>query len=311
MTRVCPLHIRFRDPRPLEQLVADRARTLLTLASARDRSETTISYNDNGLWFVRAGHGAALARQDSDVVDAYPVPSTKPADLWTTIVHEWQPLFRQYFGTQVLHASAALHTPSSHLLVLAGPTHSGKSSLAFGMQRRPHWHQIADDFIGFRPLENGIQVIPLPNLLRLRPPSAEFFDRPTVENELVDNILGPVDPCKVHLLLLSPCSTPEVKLSLRPIGLGQATTRILESAFAVSTEHAWINRTMMHAYLQLTRSVPVLELAFSYGFDNFDRVLDLIERRVLDDIPARERPSIRPVEGASGHLGHGFSSPPI
>ena len=67
----------------------------------------------------------------------------------------------------------------AHVVAFTGPTHAGKSTTAYGHARRHGWRLVADDTLSFSSSSDSpggnIQLHPLKNEIRLRPPSADYF----------------------------------------------------------------------------------------------------------------------------------------
>lgn len=218
--------------------------------------------------------------RDHGTIIVYGSAHKSPQEILTSIIHHWQPLLRVALGMQVLHASAVLHARSRSLLILSGSTHSGKSTLAFGIQQRSDWQHIADDFIGFRAETNELSVVPLPNLLRLRPRSADFFRRSAHES-LLSSQFEPGRLSAVHLVFLRPHDLMNTTPSLRPIRFDEAVTRVLEHAFAVNTKDKSHNRSMMHAYFRFAQRVPMSEVTYRRDFREFSHLVEQLEKSVL------------------------------
>ncbi len=177
-----PLQVRFnQNPAPDFIRNGRHESTLGTwLDVDSDLVETHCVLHDDRVWITKDGVCAANMKPDSNLVEVYPDPKMSQDELHFVILHQWQPMFLHALGTQVMHASAAFHWPSGTLLILSGPSQSGKSTTAFGLAQRQNWIQVADDFIGFRANSSQVTIVQLSNLLRLRLESAAFsLGRPT------------------------------------------------------------------------------------------------------------------------------------
>ncbi len=125
------------------------------------------------IWVIHERLGAIQFDQTPQIITAYPPGNQSLSEFVNGAGYVWLPLAYQYWGIQVLHASAV--TRNGEVIAFVGPTQVGKSTLSFGLSRQGGWKQIADDRLAFSTIGNHISLIPIENRVRLRPASIDFF----------------------------------------------------------------------------------------------------------------------------------------
>jgi hypothetical protein len=178
------------------------------------------------------------------------------------------PLALQAHGREVLHASA-VRAPAG-IVALCARSGTGKSTIAYALNTRGHllW---ADDAVCFEPNDAGIDTLPLPFSLRLRPASAAFF-----ADRAVDNGLRSPEGREplAALFVLERAAGPAALERLQP---ADAFPAVLTHGYCFTTNDRERTGAMVRNYLELVDHVPTFRLRFPDGLDGLDDVLELIE----------------------------------
>jgi len=191
------------------------------------------------------------------------------------------PMALQVRGREVLHASA-VRSPTG-VVALCGISETGKSTIAFGLNRRgyPLW---ADDVVVFEMSDSRGLAISLPFNIRLRPSAAALFEVDTTrESTPADN--DEVLPGAETSPLVAICALRRTNGASPPVAVRRLS---LVESFAVFLEHACCfvpqneerKRQMIHNYLDLAAGTPVFEICFQAGLENLPDILDAIEEMV-------------------------------
>jgi hypothetical protein len=179
------------------------------------------------------------------------------------------PLALQAFGQEVLHASAVSF--GNRAVAFCGTSGTGKSTVAYALARRGH-PPCADDAVAVNLARGGPEIIPLPFSLRLRPPSAAYYQddaRPTeVRHPTSSRRLA-----AICVLRRSAGGEPE----LRRLGRAEAFPAVLEHAYSFGQTDELRSRRMMEHYLTLVSDVPVLEMRLVSGLPRLDGAIDELE----------------------------------
>jgi hypothetical protein len=188
------------------------------------------------------------------------------------------PMALQTLGWEVLHASGLL-LPEG-VAALCGGSHTGKSTLAYGLSRRgyPLW---ADDAVVFEASSLGVQALPLPFAIYLRAASASFFAQDqtmlSVPQESDRTEMPEREPAALAALCLLqqiPPRSGAPAVETRRLSFAEAFAAVLAHAQCFSMEEKPRKRNMLHAYLQLVKQVPVVEVRFQASFEKLPAILD-------------------------------------
>ncbi len=232
-------------------------------------------FNDE-IWVVHEQLGAIQFDQTPHIITAYPPDSQSLPEFVNGAGYVWLPLAYQYWGIQVLHASAV--TRERKVLAFVGPTQVGKSTLAYGFSKRRGWKQIADDRLAFSTKKNNISLIPIDNKVRLRPASETFF-APSAGKE--SGLEWPQSEINLQAIYwLVPDDNNEISASIRALGIATAQKRLLSQAYALATVFPNQNRQMMLDYLELASRFPVFELRYARSFARFEETIKLVENHL-------------------------------
>jgi hypothetical protein len=220
-------------------------------------------------WVHLLGVGAFGFPVHAGGVTAIPEPGIGPGIIEDAFRRMILPLALQAHGHEVLHASA-VRTPAG-VIALCARSGTGKSTIACALSTRGHllW---ADDAVCFERGDAGIDALPLPFTLRLRPASAAFFaDRP------VDNGLKSPEGRERVAAVFVLERAPGAQGDLERLGPADAFPTVLAHGYCFTTNDRERTGAMVRNYLELVDRVPTFRLTFSEGLDRLDNLLDMIE----------------------------------
>lgn len=190
------------------------------------------------------------------------------------VKHDWLPFVYPFWQTQVLHASAAVHLDTGLVAAFSGPSGSGKSTLAYGLGSRQGWQQLADDSLAFRVDKQDIQLVPIPNEIRLRPKSADHFRTTPYSREQLQWSQNQLKWCST--CFLKPAANGR-EGSIRCVKETEAYPGLLKQAFTMTTKARELNQSIMRDYLTLSHVTRSFQLDYPMRFDAFAETIDLIE----------------------------------
>jgi len=235
---------------------------------------TEIRQTTSGFWLACKGVGAIEIVCNNLQIIAYPAQDVVANKFNYYLIHYWLPLAYQVCGTQVIHASAVVHRESRKLILICGESGSGKSTLAFGLAQRDSWQQIADDRIAFSIDEGKVILQHIPDAVKLRPASADFFDEVPYEFTKIDWY---EEHNNLDLVLFPNQKTAEKVPKIHPISKADAFTFLMNQAFAIAPSLKEQNTQMILHYLALADQTRAFKLFYSKKFRQFEKVLDAIE----------------------------------
>jgi hypothetical protein len=227
-------------------------------------------------WIWQPGVGGIQFFSDQPEFFAFPEASSDRAWFAYVVTRSWLPAIYQVWGRQVIHASAVVRRDTGEVVVFAGPSHAGKSTLAYGLSRRPGWGHLGDDTLAFSSGPRGLMLHPLPNEARLRQPSAQHFGHSGVPEPLVWPDV-PLHLSRVFVVAAEPDAPAPV--SVEPLGVADSYRCLLEQAHAFALSIPEYNQRLMRDYLDLAARVPASRLVYRKSFDALDAVFDAIEQR--------------------------------
>jgi hypothetical protein len=207
------------------------------------------------------------------------ISSAEPDELVVEAFHRRVlPMAVQVRGREVLHASA-VRGPAG-VVALCGITHSGKSTIAFGLSRRGYslW---ADDMVAFEMSEHSAVAVSLPFRPRLRKPVTELFNVHTTDRAVSGCDLAPPGTHKgqlatVCILRKEPAAASAV--TLRRLSSADAFATVLDHACCFLPQGDDRKRLMVRHYLELVAVTPIFEICFQPGLTNLPVILDAVER---------------------------------
>jgi hypothetical protein len=192
------------------------------------------------------------------------------------------PMAVQVRGCEVLHASA-VRSPAG-VVGLCGVSQTGKSTIAFGLSRRgyPVW---TDDAFAFDLTEGRACSIALPFELRLRPPTASFFQSPVRPNiSTTDDASFGYERAPIALLCaLRRADEQSDPVEVRRLLFAEAFSSVLSHACWFKFADAEDKRRVIEHYMELAATVPTYDVSFKSGLENLAPLLDAIEGVIKSD----------------------------
>jgi hypothetical protein len=186
------------------------------------------------------------------------------------------PLALQFFGAEVLHASAV--RTKAGVIAFCAISETGKSTTVAALTRRgyPLW---ADDAVVFENRENGLaHAVSIPCRMRLHRAAADFLG-------LSDAPLGWTRSAEADAPLAAVCVLQrEIDACdgavIRRLGKAESVTALIPHAYCFSLANIERKRRMMEQYFDLAAHTPIFMVSFAPGFDRLALVLDRIEREI-------------------------------
>lgn len=228
-------------------------------------------------WFFMPGIGHYALDTQIMSVTAYPQRNTPESRIWDTYYRTVLPLFLQSQGAEILHASAV--STAQGVIAFCARSETGKSTLAFGLSKRgyPLW---ADDAVMFR-VQEAVTAIQLPFSVRLRKPSADFYQYPDRDHRdlLTENSSIELQEKSFRgLFILERFASDNEKIvHIEAISPSTAFTTVLPHAYSFSLENQKRKTQMMQQYLSFVDKIPIFSLKFKPGLDHIKTILDDIE----------------------------------
>ena len=183
-------------------------------------------------------------------------------------------------GREALHASGIL--AGSGVVAFAARSHTGKSTIAYGLSRRG-FLQWADDGVAFSVEGGRVTTVLLPFHVRLRPESSRLFgfDDPVFrqfapEVPVAGAAARPIPLAGICLLRRMDSAPAGGAAVIEPIAPSQAFATVLIHAHEFNPFDQDRRRRMLQAYLEVAATVPVYDVRFAPGREHFDAVLDAI-----------------------------------
>jgi hypothetical protein len=226
-------------------------------------------------WMRMPGVGTFHWRDGSDEMTVAAPPRVSQAAVEDAFRRCVLPMALSTRGCQVLHAGAVLGPEG--VVALCARSQTGKSTLARGLAGRPGRALWGDDAVAFATSPGGVEALPLPFALSLRPASAAHFagsgDAPLAPGD------DPV-PLAAVFVLARADGAGEPVAAARRVAPADAFTAVLEHAYCFDLDGAPRRRDTAEQYLELTARAPVYELRFRTGLEHLEPILDEIERAV-------------------------------
>jgi hypothetical protein len=184
------------------------------------------------------------------------------------------PLIVQAMGVQVLHASGVLG--DSGLMVLAGVSASGKSTISYALGQRgfPLW---ADDAVAFFVDGDTVRSSRLPFSPRLRPAAAESLGTAPPAMPV-----GATQAPPIEAVVLLRQDHEFVGVSLDRLRPTDAFPALLPQAYCFSVESTAGNRELVDEYLRLVELVPVWSIRFRPDLGNLPKILEKLEALIAE-----------------------------
>jgi len=274
------------EPRPIDEVIDEDVRRV---AAVREAVGPDVKLYVDANCGLDLFHATQLARriepygisffEDRPQLTAFPSAQVDPDWFNHLVTRSWLPAIYQIWGRQVLHASAVARSADGSAVAFAGPSHAGKSTMAYGLGRRSGWSLVSDDTLAFSAASTTgaveIQLHRLPNDARLRPASAEYFGRTAQPVESYDWLTRPPRMTAVYFLDGDPALPSPARITT--LKAGESYALLLEQAHAVTLKLARHNQQLMRDYLQLAATIPVFRLTYRRSFEAFEEVVDALE----------------------------------
>jgi hypothetical protein len=208
-----------------------------------------------------------------------PEPSVEDDLLYDNYYRAALPLALQYFGVEVLHASAV--RTRLGVVAFCAVSETGKSTTVAVLSRRgyPLW---ADDAV---PIEidegtRGAHALAVPFRLRLDAALSPAFRDPDrsfrwPEPERLDLASAPLAALCVMQRVDSSQTAEICRLSAI-----DAVTALLPHSYCFSLMEADRKRLMMRCYIELAARVPTFAVSIATGLERLPAALDQIERTI-------------------------------
>ena len=245
----------------------------------------------DAVWIVRANQGGIRFTQHKHDLYLYPKEGTDAEQFKRMAFHDWLPFVYNFWGLQVLHASAAFHSPTRRVVAFSGLSGAGKSTFGFGLGCLPHWRQIADDSLAFTAELDSLRLLPIPNEALLRPASAHYYGDREPGSRHLDWVEGPLSLKQIYFL--EPTDDLEAPVCLLRVSRGRGYMLLLPQAYTLALdthsedaaliERPQDNRQQMVEYLSLASQVSVFRLQYPRKFTALEEALSLIENDLLSD----------------------------
>lgn len=254
-----------------------------------DTTETHCYRAGDRIWIWQPDVGAARVSLERPQLTAWTWPDGDRERFRQVVTRSWLPAICTLWGRQVLHASAVLFDHVDGGVVgFTGPTHAGKSTLAFGLARHAGWQLLADDTLVFsiaaspdrqvaRRSTSRVPLHPLAQRARLRAPSAEYFGVAESESDL------PWPACSPELravYVLDPAGDRGPVADITPLGAAEALPLLLQQAYALSFGMPAQNQALMKDYVVLAATVPAFRLRYRRSFDAAGELFASVEQHV-------------------------------
>jgi len=242
----------------------------------------------NELWVSVPNSASFRLGPRCSVVDVHPDPDSDDERVLDAYHDAALPMVVQTgLEQQALHASAVV-TPGPAVVAFCGSTHSGKTTLAYGLGRRGYsiW---ADDVLAFAAATaEGVLALRLPFRLNLREQAAAHFgavaeEAPHVDSELEEGARTPLTV--VFDLERVERERPQSRPVLRRLSPTEGLMALLAHAFRFQPQTPDELRRMLADYLELVARVPVFRLRVPPGLDGLDGLLDEVERTIATGAP--------------------------
>lgn len=264
-----------------------------------DHPDTQVWYTadwEPHAWFYPVGdeywvrlHGIGTFRvAPNGGVLAFPEPETPFSLVLDAYRRTVLPQALQFFGREVLHASAVV--VNGRVVGFSAYSKTGKSTLAFALAQRGYepW---SDDALAFDTGPEGARTLALPFAVRLRPESRDHFGvDPLPAEERPEN--GSIDVGATSLPLAAICvlRRPDegtMRPLVEPMPAGEVVSSLLPHAYWASLADSRRKERMLRAYLALAGKIDAFRVTMPGSLDDLPELLDRLEELVLR--PAGER----------------------
>lgn len=231
-------------------------------------------------WIVREGYGSLRFSENHRKLRVHVARGVDPEEFRRRFVAQMIPAICSYWGWQTLHASGALHVASGRAVAFSGRSRSGKSTLAYALGQRSGWRQFADEAVVFAVEDRQARLVPVPNYIRLRAPTAEHFV--TRSGGGRESLAAPAPDARLSALyFLDGPDGHAGHTTITPLAGLALLQRLLRQALTLLLDTGDQKRRFTEGYCELVRCVRGFDLAYPRRFEALGAVLDRIEAHLL------------------------------
>lgn len=183
------------------------------------------------------------------------------------------PLALQFFGSEVLHASAV--RTDAGVVGFCAASGTGKSTTVAALTRRgfPLW---ADDALVCENREpERPRAIPLPCRMRLDDNAADLLGVTAARHGWIRQDEPDAPLAALCVLQRNPDARDGAEI--RRLGVSAAITALMPHAYCFTQGDMERKRRMMEQYFELAARAPIYLISFAPGFDRLESLLNRIE----------------------------------
>jgi hypothetical protein len=227
-------------------------------------------------WIEIPGIGVFRFRPSRNAVTAFAENGVEDEILLDCHYRVVLPLALQFFGCEVLHASAV--RTDAGVVGFCAASGTGKSTMVAALTRRgfPLW---ADDALVCENRESaGPLALPLPCRMRLDDNAADFLGLSDAHHGWIRQGKSAAPLAALCVLQRDPDARDGGEI--RRLANSAALVAIMPHAYCFTEGDRERKRRMMEQYFDLAARTPVYLISFAPGFDRLAPLLDLIVREI-------------------------------
>ena len=260
-------------------------------ASGREAREVNTWRDDQGRMLARAcvsgvlrwidwlGVGRFSFTPPHRTVTVHRARGVPDAILFDTFQRQVQPIVLQALGFQALHASAAVI--GDDVVVFAGHTHSGKSTLAHAMGRAGH-SQFADDAVVIDARTTDIVAHAMPFSPRLRDAARLHFESAAAARTAEPVPAAGTARRVAAVVLLTQASDSAAASSLRRLRPAEGLRLLLSHANGFDSVDPAERRRTLGDYLRVAQVVPIFDLSYRPVFADLPALVSTVVSTISD-----------------------------
>ncbi|MFB3855258.1 MAG: hypothetical protein ACE148_15745 [Vicinamibacterales bacterium] len=246
----------------------------------QDEAGVSLAYGwADGRWLWIGWPGVAAFRfsesQDDTVVSAFPDRGGSRDSIEDVFSRIILPIALQARGFEALHASAVVMDDGA--VAFCARTKTGKSTLAHALANRG-CAQLADDAVVLEFGANGVTVVPLPFLPRLKSPRPREVGAGHEGAGAPSCVRRKRVPLRAVVLMNRSAddSDHQPVALVERLGPSRAFPSVLAHAHCFDLAGRDSRARLLERYLDLVETVPVLDLTFRPGLDLLPAVVDVV-----------------------------------
>ncbi|MBN2045301.1 MAG: hypothetical protein JW757_09800 [Anaerolineales bacterium] len=243
------------------------------------RIVTQLRRSGNQYWLSCPDIGAISIDCASNQISTYPIENIDQTEFGSFLTFVWFPFAYQLCGIQVIHASAVVNHTNNTILAFCGDSGAGKSTLAFGLAKRDNWTQIADDRIAFNAANGEPKLIFIPDRIKLRPPTADYFGEEPFGYDPCTWLETPMTIKTIFFINPKKDQAPHSRdqYEIRPLSKADSYKLLLSHAFSITTQLQENNQKLLNNYLGLLSDVNFFQLSIPTDFNLLEDIYNAIE----------------------------------